>query len=532
MRSSFLLSFVATLVGVNAIWLAFAMWPGQAMAQSSADGPSPAILALEQQLVDLQEELLVLSARFEAGESGLETSTGAGVDAESLAQFGAQIEILDARLSRLIERDTATRLRLEMLEQQIAAIEAGRVMPVITAPQPALDLELVENQDGVEGNVALVANEQVANEQEADQSAAQPQQNGDDEVQEAAASPDATSIVSLDEENAAVASDSVDGQATVEFTTVSAGLSAQALAIGALLQPGPVLPLVYEDDQGEIRRPIPQRRPGGEDEDEDEQDQASEDSQSAPTAEDSSPQEQVETEPVDQEGADTASESDAAAQSTEPSAEPVSEVDQEQEQETEAAAEAAKQEPVDPGVEAPVPDDLIVPVRRPVADDDAVPAAAPTEEQQQEVANGRPVQNAPSATVISEDALAQTAFDAAFDLYDRGDMPAAQSALEDFLSTYRLSPLASDASYWLGETFYEREMWAEAMRAFASSLRDYSGGRKAPESLLKFGITLGILGQVSEACRMLSFLPLEYVDAEPAVLELGQSAQVRLNCPN
>ena len=119
----------------------------------------------------------------------------------------------------------------------------------------------------------------------------------------------------------------------------------------------------------------------------------------------------------------------------------------------------------------------------------------------------------------NEPAITATqAYNAAYAFIEVDDLASAEVAFQDFLDLFPDHPLASNAGYWLGESFYARDMYGAAVRAFAGSVRDHRDGRKAPDSLLKLSLTLAVLGQKSEACRLLDFLPQEYPDASDDVL--------------
>jgi len=125
---------------------------------------------------------------------------------------------------------------------------------------------------------------------------------------------------------------------------------------------------------------------------------------------------------------------------------------------------------------------------------------------------------------------AQQAYDAAYGLIEANRLQDAEDAFKNFLETYGEHPLASNAGYWLGETYFARNMYPLAMFAFASNVREYGEGRKAPDALLKLSITLGVLGQQTEACRLLAFLPIEYPSATEEILVRTGSEQQKLGC--
>ena len=122
------------------------------------------------------------------------------------------------------------------------------------------------------------------------------------------------------------------------------------------------------------------------------------------------------------------------------------------------------------------------------------------------------------------------AYNAAYAFIEVNDLAAAEVAFQNFLDQYPEHDLASNAGYWLGESFYARDMYGAAVRAFAGSVRDNRDGRKAPDALLKLSMTLAVLGQKGEACRLLDFLPQEYPDASDDVLSRTDAERRKLVC--
>jgi tetratricopeptide (TPR) repeat protein len=60
------------------------------------------------------------------------------------------------------------------------------------------------------------------------------------------------------------------------------------------------------------------------------------------------------------------------------------------------------------------------------------------------------------------------AYQQAIDLLEKADYPAAEEALKGFIRQYPNDRWADDARYWLGETYYARGNYAEAVAAFAT----------------------------------------------------------------
>jgi tol-pal system protein YbgF len=89
----------------------------------------------------------------------------------------------------------------------------------------------------------------------------------------------------------------------------------------------------------------------------------------------------------------------------------------------------------------------------------------------------------------------------------------AEAAFTEFLDVHPSDPLSENARYWLGETFYVRQDFARAASAFLDAYQKQSEGAKAPDNLLKLGMSLARLGKVDEACATLQELRDRHRDA-------------------
>ncbi len=124
----------------------------------------------------------------------------------------------------------------------------------------------------------------------------------------------------------------------------------------------------------------------------------------------------------------------------------------------------------------------------------------------------------------------QARYDAAYDLLRRGQFEPAEKAFQGFLGAHRDHALAGNAQYWLGESFYVRGDYGRAAQAFLTGYQDYGTSSKAPDSLLKLGMTLAALGQTSDACAAFDELDQRYPDAEKRIKNLMASERSRLSC--
>ena len=98
----------------------------------------------------------------------------------------------------------------------------------------------------------------------------------------------------------------------------------------------------------------------------------------------------------------------------------------------------------------------------------------------------------------------------AFGLMKQADYPAAEAAFKDFVEAHPNDPMAGNAQYWLGETYYARGKYMEAASAFAEGYKRYPKSAKAPDELLKLGMSLARANQKQNACVALAQLDQEF----------------------
>jgi len=124
----------------------------------------------------------------------------------------------------------------------------------------------------------------------------------------------------------------------------------------------------------------------------------------------------------------------------------------------------------------------------------------------------------------------QQQYDYAFGLLRQANYDGAEQALVAFIQQNPGDPLAANAKYWLGETYYVRGNYTEAARAFGVSYQDHPNGPKATDSLLKLGLSLSLLGRNADACAVFSELEGQFPNAAANVLQRSQQERGRLGC--
>jgi len=102
------------------------------------------------------------------------------------------------------------------------------------------------------------------------------------------------------------------------------------------------------------------------------------------------------------------------------------------------------------------------------------------------------------------------AYHDAFRLLQDGDYAGAERGFRAFVQRNPQSQLAGSAEYWLGETYYARRDYANALTAYAEGYKTYKSSPKGPDNLLKLGITLAVLGRKPDACAVFARFGQDY----------------------
>ncbi len=121
-------------------------------------------------------------------------------------------------------------------------------------------------------------------------------------------------------------------------------------------------------------------------------------------------------------------------------------------------------------------------------------------------------------------------YDYAFGLLRQANYVEAESALKDFLEQHADDPLAGNAKYWLGETYYVRGDFRQAAVTFAEGFQRYPESTKAADNLLKLGMSLAQLNKKDDSCGAFSELLKRYPDASGSVLQRASLERERLGC--
>jgi tol-pal system protein YbgF len=112
----------------------------------------------------------------------------------------------------------------------------------------------------------------------------------------------------------------------------------------------------------------------------------------------------------------------------------------------------------------------------------------------------------------------------------RKDYALAEDTFRNFLSKYPNDRLAGDATYWFGESLFQRQNFRDAAEAFLNVSTKYESASKAPDALLRLGQSLAALGEKEAACASLGEVLRKFPRASAGVKQGVEREQKRVRC--
>jgi tol-pal system protein YbgF len=107
----------------------------------------------------------------------------------------------------------------------------------------------------------------------------------------------------------------------------------------------------------------------------------------------------------------------------------------------------------------------------------------------------------------------------------------AEAAFRAFIDLHGDDPLAGNASYWLAETYYVRGRYQEAAATYLDGYQKFPTSVKAPDNLLKLGVSLARLGEATEACAAFDRLAEAFPEAPQPIKQRAQRERAGVSCP-
>ena len=137
--------------------------------------------------------------------------------------------------------------------------------------------------------------------------------------------------------------------------------------------------------------------------------------------------------------------------------------------------------------------------------------------------------NKPKTKVLPKVSISEQ-YKYAMNIMKSGDFEKAEIAFKEFVDTHSKHELAGSAQFWYAETFYIRQLYDDAAVAFLEGYQKYPNSPKAPENLLKLGVTLAELGEIDQGCKMIINLKKAYPKTDASILQKSSYEKKRFNC--
>jgi len=133
-------------------------------------------------------------------------------------------------------------------------------------------------------------------------------------------------------------------------------------------------------------------------------------------------------------------------------------------------------------------------------------------------------------TTLPPSATPKDEFDLGIGYMQRKDYALAEETMRNFAQKHPGDPLMADAQYWLGESFFQRQLYRDAAESFLAVTTKFDKSAKAPDALLRLGQSLAALKEKEAACAALGEVTRKYPRASSGVKQAVDREQKRVKC--
>jgi tol-pal system protein YbgF len=125
---------------------------------------------------------------------------------------------------------------------------------------------------------------------------------------------------------------------------------------------------------------------------------------------------------------------------------------------------------------------------------------------------------------------AQADYQRAYNAVLQQDHAGAETGFRTFLRAYPRDKLVPNATYWLGESLYQRQSYRDAAEQFLKVSTDYPNAQVAPNALLRLGQSLAALGEHEAACATFGEASRKHPNAPQSVKQGLEQEKKRARC--
>ena len=133
-------------------------------------------------------------------------------------------------------------------------------------------------------------------------------------------------------------------------------------------------------------------------------------------------------------------------------------------------------------------------------------------------------------TTLPPSATSKDEFDLGLGYIQRKDYALAEETMRNFAQKYPSDPLIAESQYWLGESFFQRQLYRDAAESFLAVTTKFDRSAKAPDALLRLGQSLAALKEREAACAAFGEVGRKYPRASSGVKAAVDREQKRVKC--
>ena len=146
-------------------------------------------------------------------------------------------------------------------------------------------------------------------------------------------------------------------------------------------------------------------------------------------------------------------------------------------------------------------------------------------------AAGAPAPSTGSSTVAAvKPNGAGEMYDLAYNYMLAGDYQLAETSFRQYADTYPDAKDVPDAQYWLGESLFQQQKYTDAAEVFLTAQKTHPKNAKAPEMMLKLGMSLAKLDNRETACVTFKEVSKRYPQMSANVKKKLQAEAAAANC--
>ncbi len=120
------------------------------------------------------------------------------------------------------------------------------------------------------------------------------------------------------------------------------------------------------------------------------------------------------------------------------------------------------------------------------------------------------------ATIVTEGAAENAAYEAAYDLFKSGNYQGAIGRFRNFLESHSASKLSPSAHYWIGNAYYALRDFDRAIETQQNLIKAFPDSAKAPDALLNIASSQREMNKIAISRKTLENLIARYPASDAA----------------